>query len=151
MRTTNTPYNCNEKFPRHMTVNITDGPTRMSFGGVSQIPPSVFEKLNGYSNQFWGWGGEDDQMYWRIKKMLKLPISEPKLKDCLFDMLEHQVHGEYLNQPNPRAVKEIKNYKFYKSEGLSNLRYERQRLSDCKIFAHVLADLKAPKNMPRRG
>ena len=27
-----------------------------------------YEKINGVSNQFWGWGGEDDDMYKRVIK-----------------------------------------------------------------------------------
>ena len=25
-----------------------------------------FRKVNGFSNQYWGWGGEDDDFYLRI-------------------------------------------------------------------------------------
>ena len=31
------------------------------------MTPSQFEQVNGYSNQFWGWGGEDDDMGHRVK------------------------------------------------------------------------------------
>ena len=27
----------------------------------------TFEKLNGYSNEYWGWGGEDDDLQVRLK------------------------------------------------------------------------------------
>ena len=37
------------------------------FGAVTAISRAHFELLNGFSNQFWGWGGEDDDMYERIK------------------------------------------------------------------------------------
>ena len=37
------------------------------FGAVTAISSAQFKLLNGYSNQFWGWGGEDDDMYKRIK------------------------------------------------------------------------------------
>uniref|UniRef100_A0AC35G8S0 Galactosyltransferase C-terminal domain-containing protein n=1 Tax=Panagrolaimus sp. PS1159 TaxID=55785 RepID=A0AC35G8S0_9BILA len=37
------------------------------FGGVSAMLRSQFEKLNGFSNEFWGWGGEDDEIFLRIK------------------------------------------------------------------------------------
>ena len=32
------------------------------FGGVTLFPVETFEKINGYSNEYWGWGFEDDDL-----------------------------------------------------------------------------------------
>ena len=37
------------------------------FEGASAIRVEQFRKINGFSNVFWGWGGEDDDMFWRIQ------------------------------------------------------------------------------------
>ncbi|ELU00145.1 hypothetical protein CAPTEDRAFT_200648 [Capitella teleta] len=38
------------------------------FGGVTSFTPQQFKKVNGFSNNFFGWGGEDINMYYRIVK-----------------------------------------------------------------------------------
>jgi hypothetical protein len=35
------------------------------FGGVTMFSVETFEKVNGYSNQYWGWGFEDDDLLFR--------------------------------------------------------------------------------------
>ena len=37
------------------------------FGGVSMFTEQAYLKCNGSSNEFWGWGGEDDDLYNRTK------------------------------------------------------------------------------------
>lgn len=37
------------------------------FGGVTLFPVDIFEKINGYSNKYWGWGFEDDDLLFRCK------------------------------------------------------------------------------------
>ncbi len=34
-------------------------------GGILAIPADHFLRVNGFSNMFWGWGGEDDDMFER--------------------------------------------------------------------------------------
>ena len=37
------------------------------FGGVTMFPIEDFEKINGYSNKYWGWGYEDTDLLLRCK------------------------------------------------------------------------------------
>lgn len=37
-------------------------------GGVTLIPNTVFEDVNGYPNDYWGWGFEDDAFFDRIQR-----------------------------------------------------------------------------------
>lgn len=38
------------------------------FGGVTIFPIDDFEKINGYSNEYWGWGYEDNDLLFRCQK-----------------------------------------------------------------------------------
>ena len=40
-------------------------PYKELFGGAISLNPAQFESVNGFSNEFYGWGGEDDDMYRR--------------------------------------------------------------------------------------
>ena len=35
------------------------------FGGVILFTKDQVEKTNGYSNDYWDWGQEDDDLFWR--------------------------------------------------------------------------------------
>jgi len=39
------------------------------FGGVVAFSEEMFLRINGFPNNFWGWGGEDDEMYERVKEV----------------------------------------------------------------------------------
>jgi hypothetical protein len=40
------------------------------FGGIVAFSGEQFERINGFPNNFWGWGGEDDEMIKRVKEVL---------------------------------------------------------------------------------
>ncbi|XP_049809933.1 beta-1,4-galactosyltransferase 7 [Schistocerca nitens] len=46
-------------------------------GGILLIKREDFQKVNGMSNKYWGWGLEDDEFYVRLKEA-KLQISRPQ-------------------------------------------------------------------------
>lgn len=35
-------------------------------GGVLMMTPTMYKTLNGFSNMYWGWGGEDDDLSLRL-------------------------------------------------------------------------------------
>jgi hypothetical protein len=37
------------------------------FGGVTMFPIEAFKAINGYSNKYWGWGFEDDDLFLRCR------------------------------------------------------------------------------------
>src|SRR5210317_1044549 len=55
-----------------------DLPFDSYFGGVTLFPVDQFEQINGFSNLYWGWGFEDDDLRYRCinNKLNLLPIKE---------------------------------------------------------------------------
>ncbi|KAG8540835.1 hypothetical protein GDO81_030225, partial [Engystomops pustulosus] len=58
-------YTC-DKFPKHASIAMDKFgyklPYKSYFGGVSALTPEQYMKMNGFPNNYWGWGGEDDDI-----------------------------------------------------------------------------------------
>ena len=55
--------------PIHLATNFTNSDREIFdtyFGGVTLFPVDLFKKVNGYSNEYWGWGFEDDDLLMRL-------------------------------------------------------------------------------------
>jgi hypothetical protein len=65
-------------------------PYERYFGGVTAFSRKAFEAANGYSNEYWGWGAEDDDMLNRIEKA-GFAMTRPS-KPNKFESLPHR-HG----------------------------------------------------------
>ena len=72
-------YECDQysNVPRHLSFSIRreetnskasnillssykNSPYELLVGGVLCIKPEIFERINGFSNEYWSWGAEDD-------------------------------------------------------------------------------------------
>ena len=71
------------------------------FGTLSVIPIDIMDKVNGYSNNFWGWGVEDDNLSSRLKYHgIKIFNADPKITKLT--SLPHKNAYE-LNITNPNT------------------------------------------------
>lgn len=70
-------YVCLEK-PRHMISSLNEFRYNLPYpemtGGALAIHSDQFTKVHGFSNQFYGWGGEDDEFHNRLAEEHLQPI-----------------------------------------------------------------------------
>ena len=72
--------------PIHIgTVWRTKYTSERFLGGILSLRWKDFEKVNGYPNQFWGWGGEDDVLRNRFIRA-KIPIYRPTLSSGITEL-----------------------------------------------------------------
>lgn len=48
--------------PRHLTSHYRQMVYPLLFGGIVALSTEQMLRINGFSNRFWGWGGEDDEV-----------------------------------------------------------------------------------------
>ena len=98
-------YTCSSQ-PRHMSVAVDKFkyklPYKTIFGGVAAISVAQFRQLNGFSNQFWGWGGEDDDMAKRIQHH-KMKVTRYKPEIARYTMVKHK--QEMVNKDRGNILK----------------------------------------------
>lgn len=70
------------------------------FGGVTMFTVRDFKKINGYSNKYWGWGYEDDDLLLRCKKSglkldkLKIENKGNHIQSLKFNGVDSYVKGK---------------------------------------------------------
>lgn len=66
-----------DMLPKDVDYSYSDTPIHLAtdtipfesyFGGITLFPSELFEKINGFSNLYWGWGFEDDDLRYRCVK-----------------------------------------------------------------------------------
>ena len=64
-------YSYPVEYPIHLSTIIDEYDFKLPyaeyFGGCVMFAKEQFEKINGFSNEYWGWGNEDDDLFWRCK------------------------------------------------------------------------------------
>lgn len=72
------PVNVDYSYSEHPVHLASDDlPFDSYFGGITMFPIRDFAKINGFSNKYWGWGYEDDDLMFRcINKGIDLKTKE---------------------------------------------------------------------------
>jgi GT2 family glycosyltransferase len=140
-------YSCPES-PRHMSAAIdTMGyklPYSAIFGGVSALTKEQFVKVNGFSNKFFGWGGEDDDMFNRIRKKGYKLIRYP-MNIARYSMIKHKkqdanpLRFHFLNGGTSRMA----------LDGINSLKYKLVKTERLKLFTKIIVVINQDEVMIR--
>lgn len=140
-------YSCPPN-PRHMSAAVDTMnyklPYHSIFGGVSVFSRAHFELINGFSNLFFGWGGEDDDLYYRTTKK-GLKITRYPMTIARYTMLKHTK-----DKPNPDRFKYLKEGTNRMGEdGLNKLSYRVLGIERHKLFTKILVSI--DENAVKKG
>lgn len=111
---------CDYSYPEHGPVHLSNFlssynyklPYLENFGGCVLFTKDQFEKINGYYNEYWDWGAEDDDLFWRCqqnnfvnisklgynlpnKKAIRFSKSNSSIKIPLSVQLKNMLTGNY--------------------------------------------------------
>ncbi|XP_069694426.1 beta-1,4-N-acetylgalactosaminyltransferase bre-4-like [Periplaneta americana] len=132
-------YGCTHQ-PRHMSSSLNtfryNLPYQELFGGAVAILQKQFELVNGFSNIFFGWGGEDDDFQSRINNRgMTLCRFPPDI--ARYMMLAHAKELPSENRfLNLRSGRER-----FETDGVNTLRYTVIKLVYYPLYTWVLVDL----------
>ena len=108
------------------------------FGGVTLFDKESFIKINGYSNDYWGWGAEDDDVLLRCSIM---GVSASR-KDCGYRSLSHDrsipqdLYDKNLEKFRDLRLTPTKEKIFL--DGLETLSYEKIKEEKLSEFCSIL-------------
>lgn len=131
-------YACTGR-PRHMSSAIDQWryqlPYRTLFGGVVSILEQHFMAINGLSNLYEGWGGEDDDFYRRLQaKHIEIIRFPPGIS--AYAMIPHEPQPK--NEKRFQLLEEAS--KRYEVDGLNSLRFVEKERRLHSLFTHILVE-----------
>ena len=142
-----TIYSCSEQ-PRHLSSAVDKFgyklPYPQIFGGVSVLSETHFRLVNGFSNLYYGWGGEDDDMFRRISaKGLNVTRYQPQY--ARYRMISHTRDKD--NEDNPFRFSLLETAEDRMDlDGLSSLNYTV--LAVKLLDSHTRILVKIPEERP---
>ena len=133
-------YECSGSSVKHLSVKL---PFATSFGGVSELPRKSFKHVNGYSNLYWGWGGEDDDLKIRLDKQKIKQERVLTTEKVNWHVVENtKSHQEEGNRENPKRFElKKKALNRWRRDGLSNLRFEVVEKKNNSVFDHFVVNI----------
>uniref|UniRef100_A0A8C7HCH2 Beta-1,4-galactosyltransferase n=1 Tax=Oncorhynchus kisutch TaxID=8019 RepID=A0A8C7HCH2_ONCKI len=133
-------YGCGQ-MPRHFAAKLDKYmyllPYSEFFGGVSGLTVEQFRKINGFPNAFWGWGGEDDDLWNRVH-YAGLNITRPEGEMGKYKSIPHHHRGEVQFLGRYKLLRYSKERQHL--DGLNNLNYTPE-ISLSSLYKNITVDL----------
>ncbi|XP_073439812.1 beta-1,4-galactosyltransferase 6 isoform X2 [Dendrobates tinctorius] len=133
-------YGCGE-MPRHFATKLDKYmyilPYNEFFGGVSGLTVEQFQKINGFPNAFWGWGGEDDDLWNRVH-YAGFNVSRPEGDLGKYKSIPHHHRGEVQFLGRYKLLRYSKERQFL--DGLNNLIYAPNIIID-RLYKNITVNL----------
>ena len=108
-------------------------------GGATILTEDQVRRANGYSNDFWGWGGEDDDFYARVN-FAGMKFWRPPADIARYTTFNHE--RDKGNKPNPCRFEMLKYTKRKQpSDGLNSIRYRIKSMEFGKLYTHIMVDV----------
>ncbi|XP_007116252.2 beta-1,4-galactosyltransferase 1 isoform X1 [Physeter macrocephalus] len=138
-------YRCFSQ-PRHISVAMDKFgfslPYVQYFGGVSALSKQQFLTINGFPNNYWGWGGEDDDIFNRLA-FKGMSVSRPNAVIGKCRMIRHS--RDKKNEPNPQRFDRIAHTKeTMLSDGLNTLTYLVLDVQRYPLYTKITVDIGTP-------
>jgi len=108
------------------------------FGGVTMFNAPDFQQVNGFSNEYWGWGGEDDDLRLRcVKEGLMVDKRMNKYRSLPHPRTGANHPNYNNNRTKMQQFRDTPNNNYYKEEGLNTLQYETVSVSILPLHIHL--------------
>uniref|UniRef100_A0A8C5EGC9 Beta-1,4-galactosyltransferase n=1 Tax=Gouania willdenowi TaxID=441366 RepID=A0A8C5EGC9_GOUWI len=121
-------------------------PYKMYFGGVSALSPLHYLKMNGFPNNYWGWGGEDDDIGVRVS-LAGMSISRPSLKVGRYKMIKHKLDKG--NDVNPKRFNMLaKTRQTWKQDGMNTVEYRVISREYHPLYTNITVDIGTEAGLP---
>ncbi|XP_028837707.1 beta-1,4-galactosyltransferase 3 [Denticeps clupeoides] len=135
-------YTC-DAHPKHAAIAMDKFgyklPYKMYFGGVSALTPVQYLKMNGFPNNYWGWGGEDDDIGMRVS-LGGMLISRPSLNIGRYRMIKHKLDEG--NERNPKRFNMLaKTRQTWRLDGMNTVEYEVVSREYMPLYANITVNI----------
>lgn len=140
-------YLCDNE-PKHLVVGRNSTGYRLRykgyFGGATAMTKDQFSLVNGFSNEYWGWGGEDDDLMKRVK-LQNMSVVRPSLHIARYTMVFHD--RDTGNEVNPRRMQNLAKTKhIWKKDGLNSCKYKLLEAEYNPLYVNITVDIGSPEH-----
>ena len=104
------------------------------------ISNKLFYKLiNGYSNQYWGWGCEDEDLSFRLLNA-NMKIQEAEKETGRFTMIQHKRdRGNFDNFGRFYKLMDAIQRQYH--DGISNIQFKIREIDEQPTFTHIIVNI----------